>query len=257
MFTLVAFEAARAAASAALAALAPAADQHITIDGNSIIVPEEMPNVIGKFVAHGTQAVAGNPILSQLQSPSLRRTLQPDISGGNDTNAAIIERQVHLHPQSPIPLDKGEGLQGWLANGALAAAFGLIAVWLSDGPIAPVKGPIYTLRYTTVTPAAMNAWTLGALTVIQPLATGKYQVVGARCISVAQCGLFRLVFTGYDWRPGGVITTGYLLEDVRFQRDGELGVWGEFDDRHLPRIEVLGIAAVANPDLYLDLIKVG
>jgi len=257
MYTLVGYDMARAAAVAALAFVTPAPDAHVTIDGPNVIVPDELSNVLGEYVAHGTVAAAGFPTLAQLQSPALRRTFQHDIPRLHDSLAPISNEHINFHADSPIPLDKGEGLQAWLANGALAGAFGLIGVLLGDGPQAPVKGQIMTLRYTTVTPVVANAWTLGALTVIQPLPAGRYQVVGARCVSAGTAGIFRLIFTGYDWRPGGVTVINPLVADPDWQRYGNMGVWGEFDDRHLPRLECLHIVAVANPDLYLDLIKVG
>lgn len=256
MFTLVGYDAARAGAIAALAAVTPVADQHVTIDGVNVIVPNELPNVIGEYVAHGTGA-AGAPLLAQLQSPALRRTFQHDIARHHNSVAVISNEHVNYHPESPIPLDPGEGLQAWLANGAVALARGLIGVLLSDGPQAPARGAIFTLRYTTVTPVVADVWTLGVLTVIQPLPAGRYQVVGARVESAGNCGLFRLIFTGYDWRPGGAIVVSNIVGCPGYQRYGNMGVWGEFDDRHLPRIEILSIVAVANPVLLLDLIKVG
>jgi len=256
MFTLVAYDDARAAAVAALAPLLPAPDQHVTIDGLNIVVPEGLPNVIGVYVAHGDAAIGGAPLLAELQSPALRALFQHDLDKMHDTIVPIVEPLLNIHPESPIPLDKGEGLQAWMANGVLAAARGMVGVLLSDGPQAPVKGPIQTIRFTTVTPVVADVWSLGVLTVIQPLPTGKYQVVGVRCVS-ADVGLFRLIFTDGKWRPGGVITTAVALPDIEAQRHGNLGVWGEFDSRTLPRLEILSILAVANPDIYLDLIKVG
>ena len=254
-FTIVGYDMARADAVAALAVVTPVADQHVTIDGNNVIVPSELSNLIGEYAAHGTGA-AGSPTLAQLQSPALRRTFNPDIPRLHDSLAALSDEHINMHPESPVPLDKGEGLQAWLANGAVVAARGLVGVFFADGSITPVHGAIFTLRYTTVTPAAANAWSLGTLTVIQALPAGRYQLVGARVDSAGDCGLFRLVLTGHDWRPGGVITTGPTVGSPNCFRYGNLGVWGEFDDRHLPRIEILSIVGVANPAVCIDLIKV-
>jgi len=263
MFTMIAYDMAKVGAAAALAVTTPVPDAHVTIDGNNIVVPKGMNKVCGLYYAHGTAAVAGTPSLVQLQSPALRRVFQNDYARMHDSNAAVTERDITLFPDSPIPLDENEGLQAWCANtGALALARALIGVWLCDAPAKAISGEVRTIRYTTVTPAVADTWTLGNLTVIQQLPQGTYAVVGARCLSVGDCGLFRLIFTGYDWRPGGVMTMatavpGIPNPDIEFQRNGYLGEWGRFDWMHLPRLEVCTIAAVANPDLYLDLIKVG
>jgi len=94
---------------------------------------------------------------------------------------------------------------------------------------------------------------------LQQLPMGTYAVVGARVVNLTESGLFRLIFTGYDWRPGGVLTHSVLLHEPELFRGGRLGVWGTFDWMHLPRIEILSILAapVANPDVYLDLIQIG
>jgi hypothetical protein len=43
---------------------------------------------------------------------------------------------------------------------------------------------------------------------------------------------------------------------LTFQRQGGLGVWGEFDSRTTPQVEILGITDSAQ-DIFLDLIYLG
>ena len=68
--------------------------------------------------------------------------------------------------------------------------------------------------------------------------------------------LFRFIFVEQWERPGGVSARVVTDHDMDLFRKGNLGVWGEFDQRSLPRLEVLNVETVANPSVYLDLIKV-
>lgn len=259
MFTTVAFSMQRVGATAALTVVTPVADAHVTIDGNNVVVPSQLPKLLGAWACYGTGLAAGAPTFAQLQSPALRRVFQQDISRISDGLADVEEEHVHLFPDSPLPLDPDEGLQAWTAHGALALGETTVGVFLCDGPLAKVSGEIRTIRFTSVCAPVTRVWTLGVLGVVQQLPTGTYQVVGARVINATEMGLFRLVFTGYDWRPGGVMSHAVIAHEAIQFREGRLGVWGTFDWMHLPRIEICSMLAapVANPQVLLDVIKVG
>jgi hypothetical protein len=259
MFTLVAYEADVAAGYAALTAIAPVPDPHVTIDGKSVIVPKELNKLIGVSATFVVDTVAaGLGKLVQLQSPGLRRVFNQDITHMSDGLDVINAKHPQMQPSSPVPLDPDEGLQAWESCAALVNNNCQIGVWLADGPIAKAEGEIRTIRFTSTTPSAQGEWTLGALSVVQELPQGDYAVVGARVVSALDTGLFRLIFTGYDWRPGGILSRGVLENDMDIFRRGNLGIWGTFNWRQLPRIEVCSVLAspVADPTVYLDLIKI-
>ena len=259
-FTTVVYSMQRVGATAALTVVTPVADPHVTIDGNNIVVPDKMSNLMGHCFSYGTglaSAVAG-AYLGQLQSPSLRRVFNQEAAKINDTFAhEIHDEHIHTSPRSPIPLEPGEGLQAWTAHPALALGETQVMVHLSDGKIEPVEGEIRTIRYTSVCAPVTRVWTLGVLGVVQSLPMGEYAVVGARVINATESGGFRLIFTGYDWRPGGMITHTLDSQDCLQQRNGFLGVWGTFNWMQLPRIEICSVLAapVANPTVFLDVIK--
>lgn len=259
MFTMVAYSMQRVGATAALTVVTPVQDAHVTIDGNNIVVPKDLNKLAGAIVGYGTGVAAGAPTLAQLASPALRRVFNQDLPRMNDTLAEIEDEHINLFPDSPIPLDADEGLQAFTAHGALALGETAVYVLLCDGPAKSVSGEVRTIRYTSVCAPVTRVWTLGALGVVQQLPQGKYAVVGARVYNATEFGAFRLIFTGYDWRPGGMITHSPIAHDIAFQRDGWMGVWGEFDWMHLPRIEICSMLAapVANPTVYLDVIKTG
>lgn len=261
MFTTVAYSMQRAGATVALTVVTPVADPHVTIDGNNVVIPKGLNKILGACFAYGTglaSAVAG-AYLGQLQSPSLRRVFNNEAAMIADTFVHEIHQgSIQMFEDSPLPLDEGEGLQAWTAHPALLLGETAVYVHLCDGPAAKVAGEIRTIRYTSVCAPATRVWTLGVLGVVQQLPMGDYAVVGARVINATEFGAFRLIFTGYDWRPGGQITHTLDSQDVLSQRAGRLGVWGTFNWMQLPRIEICSVLAapVANPTVFLDLVKI-
>lgn len=260
-YTTVAFSMQRVGATAALTVVTPVADPHVTIDGNNIVVPKGMNKILGACFAYGTGLASAAPgaYLGQLQSPSLRRVINNEAAMIADTfTHEIHDEHIQMFPESPLPLDEGEGLQAWTAHPALALGETAVYVHLCDGPISKLAGEVRTIRFTSVCAPVTRVWTLGVLGVVQQLAMGEYAVVGARVTNATEFGAFRFIFTGYDWRPGGQITHTLDSQDCIKQRGGNLGEWGRFDWMHLPRIEICSVLAapVANPTVFLDLIKI-
>jgi len=254
-FTVIAYEEARETAVTTLSELAGVSDDHVRVVGDDIYVPS-LNRLIGSFAHHGTGTAAGDITGAQLASPSLRRIFLQDMGKLTDLNASPATHQINMYPQNPLPLDVNEALNALMTNGAVVGAKGLVGVWLADGAISPVTGEIRTVKCTTTFTPTADAWTSGDLTFTQDLPVGRYRVVGARCIGGDTQGLFRFIFVGGIWRPGGVIQKDVADPDISWFRNGQLGVWGEFDQLTPPKIEVLELAAVANPTVYLDLIKV-
>ena len=255
-YTTVAFQEDRAAAVTPAEVVAGQDDVHVQVIGDDIIVPR-FNQIIGEVAGHGVTAVAGTPEDAWLDSPSLRRTSRYEITQPMNFEVAPLGGNVKMHPLNPVPLDEGEALNAYLENTAVCAAgLGIVGVFLSDGPIAPVSGEIITIHATSVVAGTTALWTNGVLTLALDLPSGRYQVVGARVQAGATAGLFRLIFPEQWHRPGGVSTRVFLDADLPQFRMGRLGVWGEFTHRVLPRLEVLNVETVANPEIYLDVIKV-
>jgi len=259
MFHMVAYSMQRVGATPALTVVTPVQDTILTTQGNSFVVPAALSKLWGAVVAAGTGIAAGTPTLAQLQSPGLRRVFQQDLPLVNDTlTYEYHDEHGNLCPWAPVPLDPGEGIQAFTAHGALALNETAVYMLLGDGPVVKPTGEIRTIRYTSVCAAVTRVWTLGVLGITQELPQGRYQVVGARVSNLTEYGAFRLVFTEGNWRPGGMMLHGPQSPESMLQRRGNLGIWGEFDWRELPRFEVCSLLAapVANPAVFLDLIKV-
>ncbi len=254
-FTLVAFEEARTAITT-IAPVSGVDDDHITVSGDDIFVPK-FNKLIGVFAGHGVTAVAGSASQAYLDSPSLRRVTRTEIPILDNFGAQPGYGTPQIFPLDPVPLDETEALNAYLANTAVCAAgIAIVGVLLADAVIAPVKGDIRTVLCTSVVVGTLGIWTSGPLTLAYDLPTGRYQVVGARCLAGATSQLFRLIFADQWARPGGVSVRTITDRELWDFRHGNLGVWGEFTHRVLPRLEVLNVETVANPSIYLDLIKV-
>jgi hypothetical protein len=136
-------------------------------------------------------------------------------------------------------------------------------VSLSDGPVLPVTGDIFTLGFTAAITPVIGAWANGPVTFEQTLPVGRYQIVGCDLFDDAASFLkmFRLVPIGSPNRPGGATRTSRLTsnEPTLSQRMGRMGVWCEFDHLTPPTVEVVGGVAGGAADFagVFDLIKVG
>jgi len=277
-FTLVDYNQDRASAVTTLSELTPVADDHVTIKGDSVYIPPDLNKIIGYSFSHTTGSGLGNFTGGRIDSPSLRAMFPLDISVGANAldgmhahtenlaasytqNATTREQVINplspvMFQDSPIPLKTNEGMKALMTNGAVGGARGIAGIWLANGAITKVTGDIRTIKATTTFTPTANEWSSSIIDFVQDLPVGDYQVVGARCVGGDTQGLFRLIFVGGFWRPGGVINQRITSPDVKVFRRGNLGVWGTFHSLQPPKLEVMEVASVANPELYLDLIKV-
>jgi hypothetical protein len=159
-----------------------------------------------------------------------------------------------VHPDSPIPVVENESLNFAVNSNPAAAADHYGLVWLSDGPLAAVKGSIYTVRATGTCALSAGKWINGNLTFSQTLPAGTYQVVGMRARGTNLVAA-RLVFVGGLYRPGVGAVNALGDLDPYFARYGNMGIFGQFDNTTPPTVDCLGITDVAQT-FELDLIKV-
>jgi len=218
--------------------------------GDYIYVPE-LNNLIGAGAALGTTAVQ-----AYLESPSLRALQFYYIEPIADALVLVGSNELLLHPLSPVVLRPTEGLRAYSNADPAAAEQHTIIAMLSDGPLSPITGEMIHIYATASITEAAGEWAEGELTFDQELATGRYQVVGAR----VRCGgngiAFRFIPIGEVWRPGGVCVNAIDEKDPPLHRNGGLGAWFEFDNTTPPSLEVLASAAGGTSQvLVIDAIK--
>jgi hypothetical protein len=250
MFTLVGFDESEDGAGV-FVNLAGIPDDHITVTGDDIIVP-----ALNQVVAYAALVDLTVAAQALIRSPRLlerghEEFIEPVASGLTfGAIPEVVDRRL-----SPLMLDVAESLQARVLDNPAVAARRRVLVWLADGPIAPIRGDIETVRVTAAVAAAAGVWTNGALTFPSSLKAGRYQLVGARCVATNSIA-YRFRFPGYTWRPGGPVANAQSDTDLTMFRNGEMGVWGEFEHRNPPTVDILGITDTAET-LYLDLIHLG
>jgi hypothetical protein len=242
VFTVVAYS--QSNDSAALTEIAALADQHATVVGDDIFVPDELPNLAGYYF------LGANFTQGQISSPSLRRKTLIDVEPADVAALPASPPAFHSRTAQPIPLEPGEAIRTLMAEDAAGASRVTAALWFSDGPIEPVAGEIFTVRATNTDTLTANAWTAGALTFSQTLPAGDFEVVGARAQST---NLQLLLFPGGTWRPGGIGANADGNLDPVGQRYGGWGVWGRFNHRSPPQVEFLANGADSSQVVHLDL----
>jgi len=232
-----------------LTEVAAATDQHITTDGDDILVPEWAPNLAAVCAIGATISRA------QISSPSLRQRTLLDVSPLN-IGAEPLGAQAYMPMfERPITLEPGEGLRALVAEGAAGAEQETVLVWLASEMEGVPEGDIEQIRCTSATTLTAFSWSLCTLTLSQQLRAGTYAIVGMRAISAGALAA-RLVIPGSQFRPGVV---GYDAESdyaPEIFRPGALGVYGTFDHRFIPQVEFLSVSADTSEVIYLDVIKI-
>jgi len=246
-FTLVAFD--ESQDSATLANIAACADPHVRVVGDDIYVPPAWPHLAGYYFL-GVAFTQG-----QVLSPTLRRICNLDVEPGDRSAEPSSPPPFHDLFANPIPLEGGEAINCAAAEDGANGQYSNALLFLSDGPLTPVTGPIFTIRATNASTLTARAWTNGALTFSQTLPRGTYQVVGMRAQSAGLIAA-RLVFPGLSQRPGCIgFDADGDLEPQRF-RKGNAGVWGEFVHDAPPTVDFLSVSADSSQVVHLDLIKI-
>lgn len=247
-FTLVAYTESQDTA-AVLSEVAALPDQHITVDGDDLLVPDEFNYLMAAFALGAT--ITG----ARLTSPTLRKRLMPDISPLNVGAEPVSGLRLFDMVNNPLKLTSGEGLRALISEAAAGAEQGTMLVWLGDGKVEPVTGEIHTVKLTGATTLTADEWSLCPLTISQQLEAGKWRIVGMRAISAGAVAA-RLVIPGSPWRPGVIAyDTEQDIEHTQF-RMGRYGVWGEFSHSFIPQVEFLSVSADTAQTIYLDLQKV-
>jgi hypothetical protein len=224
---------------------------HVAVSGDEVFVPE-----LDQIIALGCAIDLTTAAQARFRSPSLlRRGIEEYVNPVASGLTFGVNPEIINKSRNPLKLDRDEGLTFQTdSNPALAAQHYAFAL-LSDGPVTPVEGEMMTVRFTGAVAIVVTGWTRGAITLPASLKAGRYQVVGCRLLSTN--GVFyRLAFPGYSWRPGGVCANAQTDLDHPLFRSGHLGVWGEFDHRSPPALEVLGVTDTAQVG-HMDLIYLG
>jgi hypothetical protein len=247
-WTLLAYDATLSATP--LTKLNAITDQSQTIINNGYLIPPAYPNLAAAY------AVGAHVDLAQLQAPSLRKYatyyIAPVDAAANPTDNPPFE---YMGFYNPLQMTIGDELDAYVSNGA-NQEHDEVLVWLSNGKINPVSGPMFTVYCTSTTTLTADAWTLGQLSPQTTLEEGVYAVVGMHAHFNGAIAA-RLVPPGNlsTTRPGCIAASDNDAPMPLIFRNGRLGEWFRFDAAIFPQIEFLGNAATTSERVHLDLVK--
>jgi hypothetical protein len=234
--------------------LTAVADTQLTTGGDNIQIP-----TLDQIVALAGGAENAVAPRMRLVAPSLRQRSLYQIAPLNVATAGAVEpgsppAVVDLRA-NPLKMEKSENVQCSLLSNPAAAQIQWGLMWLADGPVAPVQGNIFTARGTSATTLVAGTWSNCAITFDENLPRGRYQIVGMKGISAGAIAA-RTVLPEIRWRPGVIACD--IVEDLddRIFRNGQFGVFGEFEDTDGLTVDFLSVSADTAEIVYLDLIQV-
>lgn len=234
-----------------LSFLTPVPDPSVRVQGNDVVVPQDVASIIGAEAFLGTLGVYGF-----LLSPSLRRISPYKISPivGGLVPAATSRR--YMHPASPIKLDYNEALNAQSLADPAAAEVHTVLVHLADKSPSQLNGNIVKVRFTVTTLVTAGQWVNAAITFPNLLPTGIYSVVGASLVGAGIIAA-RWYPVGGKWRPGFPVMQSASGQEDEIFRNGALGEWFQFDEVQPPTLDLLASANAgsATYEGVLDVIK--
>jgi len=237
---------------------AGATDQDMTAISDPAITVSPNGHFIFTFVPRIIMAYALETSLTRarIQSPKTRALMNPYISPFERAAAVPNRPLVCDLTTGPIQLAPIDETQVLMSNNLGAATeAGFAALWIDDGNTQHPRGNTFCIRATTSFTPTVGAWTTATITIDQVLPSGRYSVVGLQTVG---SGLFvsRLVFPLQQLRPGAVASAAFGNYPGDYFRRGYIGEFGQFESVAQPQIDVFAITAVANPEVYMDLIKI-
>lgn len=239
-------------ATAALQRIAAVQDDTVFTQGDDMRVPAQLPFLVAEAALLEELTVAR----AQIQSPSLRQVANIDILPLGLGLVFVTPEEISIHSQSPTPMRGDEAVNFLVAGtgGGGQIHYGL--VWYSDGPVQPVSGSIYSVRFTAVSAGTPLAWENIPIVFEQDLPVGNYDIVGMQIFGVGLVAT-RLNFVGGAWRPGvpGGVT---MVDNIGHHfRHGKMGVMGNFHTNTQPTLDVISATAAITNVGVLDLIFKG
>lgn len=202
----------------------------------------------------GTSLVQG-----EFQAPSLRDYGNLDTQPVNIGTAFESPPRVDDFSRKMIPAAISEEWDAFAAqnNGSNPERETCI-LWSSNGNIDPIPPKkIVQLHWTASITLVANKWSLIQMTLSQPLASGQYAIVGARCLSAGALA-FRFVPSGSAQatfaRPGGIGVQAEDQMDWPLQRRGGWGKWLDFTNVTVPQVEVLSLSADTSEEGDIDIV---
>jgi hypothetical protein len=249
MFHLAAYSAAIASA-AANQQVAAVADPVIAPAGNGFLVNAGVPRIMR------VAGVGNIMVRAQLSSASIREYTPDDIEPVNVGTLIGTPPRYIAWETNPLPLVPNEELDAYATNSASTSTQTTVGVWFADGPIRPVQGRMFSVRWTASATLTANGWTAFAVTFDNGIPSGTFAMVGSRMSSTGALFHRWIPRGGNPYRPGtfsAQADSGLAFPQDRY---GQLGEWMRFTNTTPPQCEVFSGSADTAEQGILDLIQV-
>ena len=212
----------------------PLARRSLTL-GDVVLAPAAngylVPPTINKVVR--VVGVGNLLVRAQLNSASLRDYTPFDISPvntGTVMNSPVCEQDFR---DNPVPLTANEELDVFVTNSAAGPTRTTVGVVFADGPIAPVKGRVFTVHWTSaVALSAAFIWAAVTPVLDNGIPSGTFAIVGSRQKSATALFHRFVPRGGAPYRPGTTSQQSDTDGQNRNDRYGQFGEWMRFFEHH-------------------------
>lgn len=198
-------------------------------------------------------------VRGEFQAPSLRDYGNPDVQPINIGTAFESPPRVDDLVMKPMPAAQTEEWDMFAAqDDAMDSETENGFLWSSDNIINPF-GPkkIVQLHWTAAETLVSGVWSPINITLTQPLTSGTYYLIGARCLSAGLLA-FRFVPSGspvaQNWRPGGIGVQAEDQLDWPRQRMGGWGTWLSFTNTTIPSMELFSLSDDTSQEGIIDIV---
>lgn len=228
----------------------------ITVQDNKLYIPQQFPFLAGVFVK-GT-----NIKNIRLVTPSFRRTFYPSFSKSVDTTTGDQAKPITQEGFTDligkeIPVTPTE-LMDVQVDFTKAGTADVILIF-SDAKVTPsttVTTKLYLTNTVGSTLVAGRADIL-QLTAMAELEAGTWALYGVRClVANDNANMARVVAVGQAYRPGTAVDIIPGWEYIEEMTEGGFGELARFRHDQIPKIELTGVGATGQVDVYFDIAKV-
>jgi hypothetical protein len=214
--------------------------------GSGYTFPTGMRPIMGYV---GCDSITG----ARINSPTLRLVGPQQIWPLSNTALPVDNPPLDRWMENArlIPGNDFFNIEVTRAGAGAFVTYGLL--WMAPNPPVKDRRPVCSVVATSATTIAAATWAPGTITFTDALPPGRYAVVGCSAFGTNLLAA-RFFFPNQVLRPGCLAQGAATEFDFGDFANGNLGVWGEFENESPPVVEFMGTGAGAAQTLIIDLV---
>lgn len=230
--------------------LTPVADPDFTIYENAFYMPSPMDRFMG------LSGFGANLVRLIASSPTLRAVAQHESGNIQHTANLQANKMQQFLKMNAIQLEDAEPVRALSTDNGAANNRKSALGFFTDGNISPITGQqIFTVKASASVQEVAFGWATGQVDIEDNLPRGLWALVGAKIISATAIAA-RFVFPGSGFRPTTLCVNDEDIETDPAFRLGMLGIWGQFDARTPPKLQVFSSGTGNSQQILLDLVRI-